>query len=147
MALPILTELTSKTHFKQLLEENPGVLIIKFGAEWCGPCKKIEHHVKTRMGQMPDKVQSMIIDVDESIEVYSFLKSKKMVNGIPTILAYYQGNTNYIPDDVVVGADVPQVDALFKRCLEQLGLVVSSMPDVNSNTGFSGITKMPMNLL
>ena len=71
------------------------------------------------MNQMPDNIQSYIIDVDECFEVYAFLKTKKMVNGIPAILAYYKGNLNYIPDDVVIGADPQQVDLFFKRCYDK----------------------------
>lgn len=37
----IITEL-SKEDFGRALLENPGALVIKFGAEWCGPCKRIE---------------------------------------------------------------------------------------------------------
>jgi hypothetical protein len=56
------------------------------------------------------------IDVDECFDLYSFLKSKKMVNGIPAILAYYKNNLNYIPSDSVLGANAEQVDLFFRRC-------------------------------
>lgn len=118
-SLPILTELPSKIAFQQALETNPGVMIIKFGAEWCGPCKKIESHVKILMSSMPENVQSYIIDIDESLEVYSFLKNKKMVNGIPAILAYYSENTSHIPDDIVIGADVVKVNEFFERSFKK----------------------------
>jgi thiol-disulfide isomerase/thioredoxin len=115
VSLPILTELPNKVAFQQALESNPGVIIIKFGAEWCGPCKKIEEHVKILMNSMPGNVQSYIIDIDESLEVYSFLKKKKMINGIPAILAYYSENTSYIPDDMVIGADAVKINEFFER--------------------------------
>jgi hypothetical protein len=68
---------------------------------------------------MPDNVQGAIIDVDESFDVYSFLKSKKMVNGIPVVLAYYKGNFNYIPDTSVIGADKKQLLAFFQECYKK----------------------------
>lgn len=119
MGLPIKTEIPNKIAFQETLERNPGLIIIKFGAEWCGPCKKIEAHVKILMSKMPDNTQCYIIDVDESLEVYSFLKNKKMVNGIPAILAYYAGNVSYIPDDSVIGADVVKVNEFFERSYKQ----------------------------
>jgi thiol-disulfide isomerase/thioredoxin len=122
MPLPILTELKNKQHFQQLLETNPGALIIKFGAEWCSPCKQIEPHVHAIMEKLPDQIQSMIIDVDEWFEVYAFLKSKKMVNGIPVILCYYKGNVSYIPDEVVIGANIPQINYLFQTAIEHVAL-------------------------
>lgn len=120
MPLPILTELTNKQHFQHLLETNPGALIIKFGAEWCTPCKQIEPHVQDIMQKLPDQIQSMIIDVDEWFEVYAFLKTKKMVNGIPVILCYYKGNVSYIPDEVVIGANVSQINQLFQNAVNRV---------------------------
>lgn len=119
MTLPIIHNIENKNAFAQLLQKNPGVVIIKFGAEWCGPCKKIEALVNSCMGKMPDNIQCVMVDVDHSIEIYGFLKTKKMINGIPAILAYYAGNLNYIPDDAVIGADPTQVTLFFERCLEQ----------------------------
>jgi thiol-disulfide isomerase/thioredoxin len=120
MPLPILTELKNKQHFQELLEINPGAVIIKFGAEWCGPCKQIESHVHGIMQQLPDEIQSLMIDVDEYFEVYAFLKSKKMVNGIPVILCYFKGNVSYIPDEVVIGANVSQINQLFQNAIRKV---------------------------
>jgi thiol-disulfide isomerase/thioredoxin len=116
VSLPILTELPNKLAFHSALNSNPGVIIIKFGAEWCGPCKKIEEHVKILMNSMPENVQSYIVDIDESLEVYSFLKTKRMVKGIPYIFAYYKNEeTTYIPDDIVIGADAVAINEFFER--------------------------------
>jgi thiol-disulfide isomerase/thioredoxin len=92
---------------------------LKFGAEWCGPCKKIEGLVEQWFSVMPATVQCCKIDLDESFELYGFLKSKRRINGIPAILAYRKGNLNYIPNDMMAGADVAQVNAFFQRCLQK----------------------------
>ena len=115
----ILTNVQNLNGMYKLLQENPGVVIIKFGAEWCGPCKKIESLVKQCMEQAPANVQCAIIDVDESLEIYSFLKTKRVINGIPAILGYYKGNLNYIPDDIVIGSDQNQVIMFFQRCYKE----------------------------
>lgn len=121
MTRAILTEISGTVHFSEILKTNPGVVIIKFGAEWCGPCKKIENQVIASMNLMPDNVQCYVIDVDDCFEIYAFLKSKKMVNGIPAILAYYNDNLHYVPSDSVVGANQEQVDLFFKRCFAIAG--------------------------
>jgi len=118
--LPILTEITDRNHFAQLLQNNPGLFIIKFGADWCGPCKKIEGLVQDWFNKRNDKVQCAMIDVDESFDIYAFLKSKKMVNGIPAILCYEKDNTNYVPNDVIIGANVQQINEFFTRNLSKV---------------------------
>ena len=118
--LPIMTQIKDRIHFVELLQTNPGAIIIKFGANWCGPCKMIENQVHTLMNMMPNNVQSVIVDVDECVDLYSFLKSKKMANGIPLILVYYRGNLNYVPDDRVVGADKNQITKLFTNVVDRV---------------------------
>jgi thiol-disulfide isomerase/thioredoxin len=118
--LPILDKIGSVKDFSDILQKNPGLIIIKFGAEWCGPCKMIENQVNNWFQRMPNTVQSYIIDVDECFEVYAFLKTKKMVNGIPVILCYDKGNLNYIPSDSIIGSDKQGIDAFFNRCLAKV---------------------------
>jgi len=128
---PVITKLESLVEFQKLLIDNPGVVIIKFGAEWCGPCKMIEPLVAQWYSIMPENVQCCKIDVDESFEVYGFLKSKRRINGIPAILAYRKGNINYIPDDMIAGSDAGQNNAFFKRCGDfavQLAKTTAPMP-------------------
>ena len=43
-----------------------------------------------------------------------------MVNGVPVLLCYKKGNTGYIPDDSITGADPAGLDAFFKRCGQHL---------------------------
>jgi thioredoxin-like negative regulator of GroEL len=117
--LPIITKLDNVAAFRKCLEENPGYFIMKLGAEWCGPCKKIEAFVASCMSQSPDNVQCAVIDIDHAFELYGFLKTKRMVNGVPAILAYQKGNLNYVPDDFVVGSDTNQIAALFARCYQE----------------------------
>jgi thioredoxin-like negative regulator of GroEL len=110
----IITSL-SKNDFINQLQENKGALIIKFGAEWCVPCKKIDNLVKTLISKLSDNVTCAILDVDENFEIYAFFKSKKMVSGIPTIIAFKKYNITAIPDDVIVGADENQINIFFEK--------------------------------
>lgn len=121
--LPIVQNLItdiSKESFQELLTTNTGALIIKFGAEWCGPCKKIDPLVYKWMSKISEnpKMKCAIIDVDECFEVYAFLKNKKQLNGVPAILCYAKGNLSWIPNHSVIGADENQVNIFFQTCIQ-----------------------------
>lgn len=121
-----LTTLLSMQAFSDLLQVNPGLIILKVGADWCKPCKCIMPLVNAwyaRIGADPffsTKVICGLIDVDENFEVYGFLKSKRRIQGIPAILCYYKGNVHYIPDDMTAGSDVDETNFFFERILKAL---------------------------
>jgi thioredoxin 1 len=119
----IITKFESRNDFFKLLSNNPGLIIVKLGAEWCGPCKRIAPVLEGFFASSPDTVVCCDIDVDESFDFYAFLKSKKMVNGIPVILCYKKGNQSFIPDDSITGADPGELDAFFRRCGHHLSRV------------------------
>jgi len=112
----IISSFESRDEFMNLLKVNPGLVIVKLGATWCGPCKAIAHIVEAFFATSPPNVICADIDVDESIDLYAYLKQRKMVNGIPVMLMYKKGNVSFAPDDSVTGADPAQLDAFFKRC-------------------------------
>jgi len=121
----IITHIENRKEFMDLLQVNPGCIVLKFGATWCGPCKKIALQVEDGFMNMPENVICGDIDVDESFDVFAFLKNKKMTSGgIPVILCYKKGNITYVPDDSVLGADPREIDAFFKR-VYQMSLSVS----------------------
>jgi thiol-disulfide isomerase/thioredoxin len=116
----IITFFQSRDQFIRLLENNPGLIIVKLGATWCGPCKKIKPIVDGFFASSPDNVICCDIDVDESFDVYTYLKSKRMVNGIPALLCYKKDNKTYIPDDSITGSSPEGLDAFFRRCGQHL---------------------------
>ena len=121
MSIPsnVVTKM-SKSDFGIALQNNKGAIVIKFGAEWCGPCKNIEGLVYGLMGQMPTEILCAVLDIDNegAFDLYAFLKSKRMVNGVPVIVCYKKGNFTWIPDDVVVGANIEAIQSLFQKCVD-----------------------------
>jgi thiol-disulfide isomerase/thioredoxin len=102
-----------RQEFANVINENNGILIFKFGAEWCGPCGRIKSLVSNRVSQLAPNQKFFEIDVDDSFDLYAFLKSKKIVQSIPTILAYYKENKTFVPDKVVIGANTDDVNHFF----------------------------------
>ena len=136
MPLPLITKINNRGHFAEMLQTNPGLIIIKFGAEWCGPCKAIEAEVKEYFNRMPDNVQCIMIDVDESFDVYAFLKSKKMINGIPAILCYEKNNLNYVPNEITTGSNKQQIYTFFSNCYQKAKSMLTPSTTTNGNTEF-----------
>ena len=108
----------SKEEFVIALNDNPGALVIKFGAEWCGPCKRIDPMVYEWMSRLPPTIQGAVIDIDDNFDIYALLKSKRIVNGVPVILCYKKGNLTPVPDHIVVGADESQIRQFFDVCMK-----------------------------
>ena len=111
----IYTEIADRNMFLSYLRENPGVMVIKFGAEWCGPCKKIKDYLEVLFANTPENVICFDIDVDECIDVYSFLKSKKQINGIPAVLCYIKGNATFAPNLSHSGSDIKTLKLFFDK--------------------------------
>jgi thiol:disulfide interchange protein len=115
----IIENVKSMEDFKQLLVDNPGCLVLKFGAEWCLPCGKIKDAVEARFEEGHPHIQYVLVDVDESFEIYAYLKNKKMILGVPALLMYKRGNHAYVPDDVVFGTDMTKIGAFLDRCADE----------------------------
>lgn len=141
--LPTQHEIASLVDFKSLLEDNPGWVIIKFGAEWCKPCQRIESRVLEWFRCMPNTIQTVLVDIDESFEVYAYMKNKRMIQGIPAILAYQQGNLNYVFDHSVASSHPGEVDAFFQRFVpvDDAGLL-----GTGTNAGTNAVMSMAFTL-
>jgi thiol-disulfide isomerase/thioredoxin len=116
-------EVTSELNVADLQKLQAGlnqrVLIIKFGADWCGPCKKIAPMYYEYMKTAPNNILFADIDVDDNIDLFMALKKNKMVNGIPVFFAYFGDSKRdkwFIPEDSVIGADEISVKSFFDRC-------------------------------
>ena len=108
--------------FLQLLKINPGVFVFKFSAEWCKPCQMIKKHIDDISLVLPstNTIYIYSVDVDDCFDVYAFLKQKKMVSGIPALLAYKKGNTFFAPDASVSGTNETDINNFFNTCLKML---------------------------
>jgi thioredoxin 1 len=106
----------TRTDFATLMNNNPGILIFKFTADWCGPCKLIKEYSYNKSNELPDHITLLEVDVDECFDLYAFLKHKKMVNGIPVFLAYAKG-MNEGPIASITGANLPELETFFATCM------------------------------
>ena len=110
----------TRDDLKQHLQTtNNEFTVLKLYADWCAPCKAISPFVNELVEKKDETVEFDFfeINVDESFDLYAFLKSKKMTKGIPTILVYkksaYTPDNYYIPFSGVSGAKKEEIEKIF----------------------------------
>jgi thiol:disulfide interchange protein len=99
--------------FIEQLQNNPGVVVVKYSATWCKPCKLIANHVASRAAALPGTATFLDLDLDRDTDLYSLLKAKRQVRGVPVLLAYKKGNVTPYADNSVTGADTVAIDTFF----------------------------------
>jgi thiol-disulfide isomerase/thioredoxin len=116
-----IINISNMEEFTFFIRHNPGITFIKYGAEWCGPCKTVGpliHSWYERLNEL-NHVITIIVDVDASTELYTFMKTKKMIRGIPAIHCYNKENDTFVPDRTVVGANEAEITRFFNGCLAE----------------------------
>jgi len=111
----IYIECADRNAFLSYLKQNPGIIIFKFGASWCKPCKKIKDIVENHFAYTSDNVICFDLDIDEYPDVYAYLKSKKQVNGVPSLLAYNKDNITFASDMSHSGSDLNTLEQFFEN--------------------------------
>jgi len=103
----------------EALKKNE-LIVIKFTADWCGPCKQIKELCRQFEKTKPSSIQYYEINIDESIDLYMKLKKMKMVNGIPALVAYKGGPKEhwYIPDGFHLGSEKKGLIQFFDNCVK-----------------------------
>jgi len=109
--------ITNKQRFIQVIENNTGTVVFKFSADWCGPCKKILPIVNDFKEKIKhdETIVWYDIDVDDSIEIFGMLKTKRIVSGVPSILVYFEGNDEIYPDEFITGANEKDIEHVFSK--------------------------------
>ena len=99
------------------------LFIIKFGAPWCAPCRKIKPMADGAMERLAatysEKVVCVDICIDDDLDLYVELKRRRVVRGVPSILAYRGTDMQdpwHQPMDSVSGGDETKIAAFFQRC-------------------------------
>lgn len=82
------------TNFDEAIAGDIPVLV-KFGAEWCGPCKSMAPILVDLESQYSGKVKFVSVDIDETQ-----IAKRYAIRGVPTVLLIKEGSTY----NVIVGA-------------------------------------------
>jgi thioredoxin-like negative regulator of GroEL len=77
----------SGTWFRQSVYEEKDPVLVKFGAEWCGPCRSLDATMKSVEPSVQGRWKFVRVDVAE----HPSLASEFQVRGIPHSFIFYQG--------------------------------------------------------
>jgi len=100
--------LTTRDELSKFLNTH-SVVIVKFTATWCGPCKRSTPLVNELYSKMPNNVSMIIVDIDKGKDIASALK----VRSVPTMYNFING----APMDSVVGASSDHITSFFRKTL------------------------------
>ena len=89
--------------FRAAVVDCPEPVLVKFGAEWCGPCRRLEPELDRLAGSMRGQVEVVRVDVGR----YPQLAQHYRVSSIPRLLLFRQGQ---IVADRVGFADSHQLE-------------------------------------
>jgi thioredoxin 1 len=87
-------------NFEEYILKSSAPALLEFGAEWCGPCKRLEPDLEKLASGWGERVRIGKVDVDQSPELVASLR----VMSVPTLILFMDGkevqrSTGYLPPD------------------------------------------------
>ena len=100
--------LTKRDELIEYLKKH-SVVIVKFTATWCGPCKRIHPLVTELFNHMPNNVTMVVVDIDKGRDISSSMK----IRSVPTMYNFINGE----PMDSVIGSKPENITSFFKKTM------------------------------
>jgi thioredoxin 1 len=86
MSHPNIVAVTDSSFASAVLQSERPVLL-KFEAEWCGPCKAMKPAIDEIAGEYADRVTVATLDIDQNNQT----PYKLGVRGVPTVMLFRNG--------------------------------------------------------
>ena len=75
------------SELKNIIQTNK-IVVLKLGADWCGPCKSLKPIMEKLSDEFKDKANFYYADIDEKAINSA---SAAAVRGVPTVVVYKKG--------------------------------------------------------
>lgn len=116
---------SGRDEIESRVRQGEQLVVVRFTASKCPPCEMLEPYVEAAFQKLQVAGAACYsVNIDEDAELYGFLKTKRMVPGTPTVLAYCprarDGRDWYVPDHSVIGFNPDDLRALVSECLRVL---------------------------
>ena len=85
----------TESDFQANVLDKDSIVVVDYGATWCGPCKKLKPILEDLAGTMTDKAEFYYVDAGEQ----PALAQKYGVMSLPTLLFFQNGEVK----DRIVG--------------------------------------------
>ena len=103
----------NRQDFFKELDHNDSILVVFVTGSNCAPCERAKPIVHDKMKTSCYKM--IHLDRDKDADIFSALRSKKQVKGVPTLLAYQAGNYTLNADLSVSGANPSAIEEFFDQ--------------------------------
>lgn len=90
-----MVEIKTKKEFEKILNESRDkTVVLKFGAEWCGPCGAMENIIDSIEADNPENVVFVSCDVDELYDTDEDFIDEYNVTTLPTMIFFKNGTVS-----------------------------------------------------
>jgi thioredoxin 1 len=101
---------------RDFIENREGVRLIQFKASWCAPCRKVDPFVQELLRIIPPGIAFLSVDIDQDPEVYTLLRKRRLLVGIPSFVMYSaDARLPHEPTHVVTGGNPKEVYHIFNE--------------------------------
>ena len=74
--------------FQKAVLESSKPVVVKFGAEWCGPCRGMDVAIQELRPKLSNKVGFFVVDIEQKPELFRHYRSG---TGIPQVMIFQNG--------------------------------------------------------
>lgn len=107
-----IKHLTDFKEYRELISSSP--CIVKFTAEWCGPCRRVGPTYNRLATEHNEKVKFLEIDIDQASEITNY----ENVRSIPLFI-FYNDNTK-LENLVIQGANENTLISNIEQFLKEI---------------------------